>query len=525
MADFVDRVTLHAAGGNGGHGVSSIRREKFKPLAGPDGGNGGNGGSVKLVVDPSTTTLLGYHHLPHRKAENGNGGAGDDRDGAHGADLILPVPDGTVVKDTKGHVLADLTGVGAEFVAAAGGRGGLGNRALATPKRKAPGFALLGEPGEERDIVLELKSIADVALVGFPSAGKSSLVAAISAARPKIADYPFTTLVPNLGVVQAGETRFTVADVPGLIPGASQGKGLGLEFLRHIERTAVIAQVIDCATLEPGRDPVSDLDQLEEELSIYSDRLGADESYGTPLKDRPRIVILNKIDVPDARELADFIKPEIEARGIPVFEVSTASHEGLRPLTFALAKLVQKARDEAPAAPPAPIIIKPTAVDETGFTVTKKFDAKAGNDYYEILGAKPERWVKQTNFNNDEAVGFLADRLAKLGVEDELFKAGATPGDEVRIGSSEKNAVVFDWEPTMLTGPELLGARGTDLRFERAGRKTRDERRTEFTERMDAKTAARDELWTEREAGHWVDPAEVAPGEAIEISEISDDDA
>ena len=508
MATFVDRVVLHAAGGNGGHGVASIRREKFKPLAGPDGGNGGNGGSVKLVVDPSTTTLLGYHHLPHRKADNGNGGAGDDRDGAHGGDLILPVPDGTVVKDTDGNVLADLTGAGTEFIAAAGGRGGLGNRALATPKRKAPGFALLGEPGEERDIVLELKSLADVALVGYPSAGKSSLVAAISAARPKIADYPFTTLVPNLGVVQAGDVRFTVADVPGLIPGASEGKGLGLEFLRHIERTAVIAQVIDCATLEPGRDPLSDLDQLEHELATYSERLHDDESYGVPLVDRPRVVVLNKIDVPEARELADFVKPDIEARGLPVFEISTASHEGLRELTFALGKLVADYRASQPALEPARIVIKPVAVDESGFTVTKKTDGKTGEPYYEILGEKPERWVKQTNFTNDEAVGFLADRLAKIGIEDELYKAGATPGDEVRIGNSEKNAVVFDWEPTMLTGPELLGARGTDLRFDQSGRKTRGERRQEFTDRMDAKTAARDELWTEREAGQWTDPAE-----------------
>ncbi|MCL1800431.1 MAG: GTPase ObgE [Promicromonosporaceae bacterium] len=508
MANFVDRVVLHAIGGNGGHGVASIHREKFKPLAGPDGGNGGNGGSVRLAVDPSTTTLLGYHHLPHRKAENGAGGAGDYRDGAHGADLVLPVPDGTVVKDMDGNVLADLIGVGAEYVAAAGGRGGLGNKSLASAKRKAPGFALLGEPGEEQDIVLELKSIADVALVGYPSAGKSSLIAAISAARPKIADYPFTTLIPNLGVVQAGDTRFTVADVPGLIPGASEGRGLGLEFLRHIERTAVIAQVIDCATLEPGRDPISDLDQLEGELAIYADRLGVDESYNTtPLTDRPRVVVLNKIDVPEARELAEFVKPEIEARGLPVFLISTATHEGLRELTFALAKLVAEARATAPAPEAARIVLRPAAVDEKTFTVTKQTDPATGDSYFEVLGSKPERWVKQTNFTNDEAVGFLADRLAKLGVEEELFKAGAVAGDEVRIGRSDKNAVVFDWEPTLMTGPELLGARGSDLRFDQSGRKTTGERRSEYKDRMDAKTAARDELWTEREAGVWTDPA------------------
>jgi len=525
MASFVDRVVLHAAGGNGGHGVASIRREKFKPLAGPDGGNGGNGGSVKLVVDPSTTTLLDYHHLPHRKADNGSAGAGDDRDGAHGADLVLPVPDGTVVKDTDGNILADLIGVGAEYVAAAGGKGGLGNRALATTKRKAPGFALLGEPGDEQDIVLELKSIADVALVGYPSAGKSSLIAAISAARPKIADYPFTTLIPNLGVVQAGDTRFTVADVPGLIPGASEGKGLGLEFLRHIERTAVIVQVIDCATLEPGRDPISDLDQLESELRVYGDRLSDDESYGTvPLVDRPRIVVLNKIDVPEARELADFVKPEIEARGLPVFEVSTASHEGLRELTFALAKYVAQARAEAPAPEAARIVIKPKAVDDSGFTVTKKADASTGDPFFEIRGSKPERWVKQTNFNNDEAVGFLADRLAKLGVEDALYKAGAVAGDEVRIGDSTKNAVVFDWEPTLQTGPELLGARGTDLRLDQSGRKTRDERRADFKDRMDGRAATQAELWTERQHGHWTDPTEASDDDADDLEDYPDGD-
>ena len=266
MANFVDRVVLHVAAGDGGHGVASVKREKFKPLGGPDGGNGGRGGSVILRVDPQSTTLLDYHHHPHRKASNGKPGAGDERNGADGEDLILPVPEGTVVKAADGSVLADLVGQHAEFVVAAGGRGGLGNKALASQRRKAPGFALLGEPGEALDVVLELKSLADVALIGFPSAGKSSLVSVLSAAKPKIADYPFTTLVPNLGVVVAGDERFTIADVPGLIPGAHQGKGLGLEFLRHVERCSVLVHVIDCATLEPGRDPMTDLDVIEEEL-------------------------------------------------------------------------------------------------------------------------------------------------------------------------------------------------------------------------------------------------------------------
>ncbi|GAA1983741.1 GTPase ObgE [Isoptericola halotolerans] len=506
MASFVDRVVLHASGGDGGHGVASVHREKFKPLGGPDGGNGGDGGSVRLVVDAQTTTLLEYHHSPHRRAPKGGPGLGDDKDGAKGDDLVLRVPDGTVVKDRDGNVLADLVGDGTEYVIAEGGRGGLGNRALASPKRKAPGFALLGEPGEERDVVLELKSIADVALVGFPSAGKSSLIAAVSAARPKIADYPFTTLVPNLGVVQAGDTRYTIADVPGLIPGASKGKGLGLEFLRHVERTAVIVHVLDCATLEPGRDPISDLEALEAELAAYAGDLGI-EGGRVPLTERPQLVVLNKIDVPEARELADFVRPDLEARGLPVYEISTASHEGLRPLTFALGDIVAQARAAAPPPEPARVVLRPRAVDDAGFTVTRRTDGSTGRDYFLVEGRKPWRWVRQTDFNNDEAVGFLADRLAKLGVEDRLLKAGAVAGDEVRIGD-DRDAVVFDWEPTMSTGAELLGARGTDLRFDEPSRPTRASRRQEHSERMDAKAAAREELWTERESGHWADPSD-----------------
>ncbi|GAA4287381.1 GTPase ObgE [Georgenia daeguensis] len=513
MATFVDRVVIHVAAGDGGNGCASIRREKFKPLAGPDGANGGRGGDVVLVVDPQTTTLLGYHHQPHRRATSGTQGAGDMRAGKTGEDLILPVPDGTVVKTTEGEVLADLVGEGTRFVAATGGHGGLGNAALASPRRKAPGFALLGEEGEQIDLVLELKSVADVALVGFPSAGKSSLIAAMSAARPKIADYPFTTLVPNLGVVQAGEERYTVADVPGLIPGASEGRGLGLEFLRHIERCAVIVHVLDCATLEPGRDPVSDLDTIEAELAAYAGDL--DIAGGrVPLMERPRVVVLNKIDVPEARELAELVRPDLEARGLRVFEVSTASHEGLRPLSFALAEIVSRARAEAPTAEKTRVILRPKAVDDAGFTVTQR----KGSDgpYFQIRGIKPERWVRQTDFNNDEAVGYLADRLARLGVEDELFKAGAVAGDTVVIGPAE-GGVVFDWEPTLQTGAELLGPRGTDLRLEEGARPTRAEKRQGFHEMMDAKAAAREELWTERQAGVWVDPEDEESSSADDL--------
>lgn len=502
MTSFVDRVVLHAVGGDGGNGCASVRREKFKPLGGPDGANGGNGGDVVLVVDPQTTTLLDVHHHPHRGATSGSQGMGDMRAGRSGEDLLVPVPDGTVVKTLEGMVLADLVGAGARYVVAAGGRGGLGNAALASPRRKAPGFALLGEPGQRADVVLELKTVADVALVGFPSAGKSSLVAAMSAARPKIADYPFTTLVPNLGVVQAGESRFTVADVPGLIPGASSGKGLGLEFLRHIERCAVIVHVLDCATLEPGRDPVTDLDVVETELAAYAGDIGL-EGGRVPLMQRPRVVVLNKVDVPEARELAELVRADLEARGLPVFEVSAASHEGLRALGFALAAMVQAARDAAPPAEPPRIVLRPAAVDDAGFVVRRRL---AGEQvFFQVRGAKPERWVRQTDFVNDEAVGYLADRLARLGVEEELIRVGAVPGDEVVIGEGP-DAVVFDWEPTMTTGPELLGSRGSDARFEDRHRPTRAEKRTEHHDRMDAKSEAREELWTEREQGRWTDP-------------------
>ncbi|QWW18890.1 GTPase ObgE [Schaalia sp. 19OD2882] len=502
MPSFVDRVTIHAFGGNGGHGVASVKREKFKPLGGPDGGNGGNGGSVILEVDPQVTTLLTYHHSPHQRAKNGTPGMGDFRQGRNGEDVVLPVPEGTVVKSTSGELLADLTGAGTRFTVAEGGRGGLGNAALASKARKAPGFALLGEPGEERDVVLELKSVADVALVGFPSAGKSSIIAAMSAARPKIADYPFTTLVPNLGVVEAGDVRYTIADVPGLIPGASQGKGLGLDFLRHVERCAVIVHVIDTAAFESDRDPVADLRTIEAELAAYQGDLGEVEGY-VPLMERPRVIVLNKIDIPDGRDLAEITRPDLEEFGWPIHEVSAVSHEGLRPLSFTLGALVAEQRAKLPA-PEARAVIRPAAVGQQD-QITVRQVHMGDEPVYQVRGTKPERWVKQTDFTNDEAVGYLADRLAAAGVEDMLMKAGAFAGDTVVIGDLD-GGVVFDWEPTLSTGPELLGQRGQDLRLEQGGRATRKERRERYHDMMDAKAEAREELWTERMAGIWTDP-------------------
>ncbi|NBO08318.1 MAG: GTPase ObgE [Actinobacteria bacterium] len=455
MTTFVDEVILHVSGGNGGNGCVSVHREKFKPLGGPDGGTGGRGGDVILVVDGNTTTLLDYHHSPHRRATNGRQGYGGWRDGPSGDDIILSVPNGTVVQDMEGNVIIDMVGLGTRYVIAQGGRGGLGNAGLASSRRRAPGFALLGEPGEAKSVRLILKSVADIALVGYPSAGKSSLVAALSAARPKIADYPFTTLVPNLGVVQADANRFTVADVPGLIPGASQGKGLGLEFLRHVERCAALVHVLDCATLENDRDPVTDLAMIEKELDAYGG-----------LNDRPRIIALNKIDLPDGRAMSDMVIEQLREAGYEVYPISAASREGLRELTYAMSRLVEQARAAAPVEEATRIVIRPRAFNNSGFTLENGRN-EDGDEIFIVRGEKPERWMRQTDFNNAEAIGYLADRLATIGVEKALFAKGAKPGDEVQIGIGE-DAVAFDWEPSIEAGAELLGPRGADARIDDA---------------------------------------------------------
>ena len=452
MAEFADQAEVRVQAGDGGHGCASIHREKFKPLGGPDGGNGGRGGNVIIEVDPSAATLLDFHRRPLRRAGNGKPGAGSNRSGAEGEDLVLRVPDGTVVKTQAGAVLADLIGAGTMFIAAQGGRGGLGNAALASTRRKAPGFALRGEPGIARTLVLELKTVADAGLVGFPNAGKSSLIAVLSAARPKIANYPFTTLIPHLGVAEAGDTQFVVADVPGLIPGASDGKGLGLDFLRHVERCTVLVHVLDCAIEEPGRDPLTDLDVIERELAAYEAATGAD------LRDRPRIVALNKIDVPAARERANQVAPVLAARGMTACPVSAATKEGLRELAFALAAVISAARAAAPRAEPTRLVIRPEPIAGPMFEVIR-----TGENSFAIRGEKPRRWVQQTDFSNDEAVGYLADRLAKLGIEDALARAGALPGAEVLIGE-EANEVVFDWDPELPGVSAGLGPRGTDRR-------------------------------------------------------------
>ena len=499
---FVDRVVLHLYAGRGGNGVASVHREKFKPLGGPDGGNGGPGGSVILRVDPDVTTLVDYHHSPVRKAEHGGHGAGGHRNGGHGSDLVLPVPDGTVVLDEQGAVVTDLIGHGSEVVIAQGGRGGLGNAALASSKRKAPGFALLGEPGDELTVALELKVVADVGLVGYPSAGKSSLIAALSRARPKIADYPFTTLVPNLGVVTAGDVTFTVADVPGLIEGASEGRGLGHDFLRHVERCAALVHVIDMATFDPQRDPLGDLDVIEAEL----------DSYGG-LEDRPRLVALNKIDVPDGRDLVDLVIDDLRARGLRVLPVSAVTREGLRELSFAMAEVVARAHAERPTTESTRVVLHPRSAD-----AGSEFEVAATDEGWRVRGTKPERWVRQTDFSNDEAVGFLADRLNRLGVEDRLLSLGAVEGDTVVIGA-DPGAVVFDFRPMVDAGETVLSnRRGEDERFtdERPSVARRRAIEAAYVERLEGEaradvarrlatepdadatdTAGRDDSWTD----------------------------
>ncbi len=309
----------------------------------------------------------------------------------------------------------------------------------------------------------------------------SSRVAGVTSARPKIADYPFTTLVPNLRVVTAGGTTYTVADVPGLIEGASEGRGLGHDFLRHVERCAALVHVIDCATVEPGRDPVSDLDVIEGELAAYSAISGGD------LEDRPRIVALNKVDVPDAREIAGFVRADLEARGLDVFEVSAASHDGLKELSFAMAEVVAAKRAATPHAEATRIVLRPRADSGVGeeFTIIER------QGQWIVRGEKPARWVRQTDFSNDEAVGFLADRLNRLGVEARLLELGATAGDDVLIGD-EDDAVVFDFDPQITAGAEILGRRGEDERLIDNDRRTNPQRREELAAKRAFEAEARE---------------------------------
>lgn len=449
---------------------------KGKPFAGASGGNGGDGGSVVIRCVENLADLSSIKSGFWAKAKPGECGKGSMHSGSDGQDFVLSVPVGTVVEDSStGEVLADLASPGQQVVVAKGGRGGKGNFALSTPSRRAPGFALKGTKGEERQITLELKLSASCALIGFPNAGKSSLLAALSNARPQIGDWAFTTLSPNLGAVKAGEASFTLEDVPGLIEGAASGKGLGLEFLRHIERIPVLAFVID----PTQQDPLSAYKSLAGELESYAGRL---PENAKPFLDRPRIVVLSKADLYGKEELEEFRR---EFEGELSIGVSASTHEGIRELKFDLLNLVEKYRkEELKTAPEAPVLNPLKKKDSKDFSVKIESDSR-GQIWYEADGNIIRTFIEQTDFSNDEAVGYLSDRLAALGVEDLLVKAGIKPGEEVRLGKPDE-AVIFNWNPSLLAGRGHMGAspssvRGSDERLESLSRtrRTNAQRRRE----------------------------------------------
>ena len=441
---FIDKVRIHVKGGNGGAGCMSFRREAHVPKGGPDGGDGGHGGNVVVEADASLSSLIEYRFKHHFKAERGTHGKGSRMHGATGEDLVLKVPMGTVVheyfEESKevGELIADLTHDGERVTVAQGGVGGRGNIHFVTPTRRAPAFAELGEPSQERWIELEMKLMADAALVGMPSAGKSSLIAKMSAARPKIADYPFTTLVPNLGVARSGDYSFVVADIPGLIEGAHEGRGLGHEFLRHIERTALIVHVVDLTGDYEGRDPLEDYDIINRELALYADELAA----------RPRIVVANKIDVPGAEEVADRLAERVREDSIaaaggdefapsPVdpklYRISALTGEGVDGLKAAIATKVHELREELRALSEADVQYE-HVWEHKREERDKQFKVvPLGGGVFRVEGPQVERMVVQTDWENEEAIAFLQHRLKRLGVEKALEKAGAVDGDEIRI--------------------------------------------------------------------------------------------
>jgi GTP-binding protein len=435
---FIDEVKIHVKAGDGGAGCMSFRREAHVPKGGPDGGDGGRGGNVVLEADPSISSLIDYRFKHHFKAARGTHGKGQKLMGARGEDLVLKVPLGTVVRDSDtGRALGDLTLPQQQLIVAHGGHGGRGNIHFVTPTRRAPAFAELGEPSEERWIELEMKLMADAALVGMPSVGKSSLIARMSAARPKVADYPFTTLVPNLGVVRAGGRSFVVADVPGLIEGAHEGKGLGHAFLRHIERTALIVHVVDLTGSYEARDPLDDYDVINRELELHA----------TELASRPRIVVGNKADVAGTQEASSRLAARALQDGSPYFEVSAVTGAGMDSLILAVGERVHELRSSTAH-----------AVAESSHRVwthdrraQHEFDVRnLGGGVFEVKGTSVERMVIMTEWNNEEAIAFLQKRLVKAGVEKALEDAGAVDGDEVRIAGRS-----FDFESALARDPEV----------------------------------------------------------------------
>ncbi|MBE0448510.1 MAG: GTPase ObgE [Actinobacteria bacterium] len=419
MSTFIDEAKIFLKGGDGGNGVVSFFRAKYIPKGGPDGGDGGRGGSVILEVDEGLRTLMDFRYQRHFKAKRGQHGQGGNKHGANGDDITLKVPLGTLVKDEEGDIIADLTIPRERVVIARGGMGGRGNARFATPTRRSPSFAEKGEPGEERWIILELKLLADVGLVGFPNAGKSTLISRISAARPKIAGYPFTTITPNLGVVSLPDGRsFVVADIPGLIEGAHAGKGLGYDFLKHIERTTIIVHILDLAGLE-GRDPIEDFETINRELKFYNPELAA----------RPQVVAGNKIDIPEAQHNLPKVEEYTTRRNIPFYPISAAVGNGVDKLLYAVADILDKVERI-----PAEKVVKRAVAKRPK---PEEITVSREDSTWVVKGTNVERMVAMTDFENEYAVIHLQKRLKSIGVEDKLIEAGAKEGDAVRIGKME----------------------------------------------------------------------------------------
>ncbi len=414
---FFDEAKIYVRSGDGGDGVVTFRREKYVPHGGPSGGDGGRGGDVILAVDPQLNTLSSFKRKAHFRAESGGRGGSSNKTGRDGADLVLRVPPGTVVRDAEtGEALADLVHAGQRVVVARGGRGGRGNARFATSRNQAPRMAERGEPGEERWLHLELKLVADVGIVGVPNAGKSTLLSVISNARPKIGDYPFTTLEPNLGVVERDHRTFVAADIPGLVEGAHQGVGLGHAFLRHVQRTRVLIHLLD--GLSP--DPLADFSQINTELALFDEKL----------RQRPQLVALNKIDLPQAQEAWEKLRPELKKRGYEAMAISAVTHQGVEQLVQRVFDLlVSLPREVAEPAVEAPVY---RLEEEVPFTITR--DERGA---FHVRGERIERAAAMTYWDSEEAVMRFQRTLEVLGISAALEAHGVKPGDTVYIGEYE----------------------------------------------------------------------------------------
>jgi GTP-binding protein len=420
---FIDQVEIYLKAGNGGNGLVAYRREKYIPMGGPSGGDGGNGADIVFEVDEGLRTLMDFRYQRHFKAKPGVNGMNQNMHGKNSQALVLKVPPGTIVKrkDT-GETLADLTKHGQSSVIAKGGRGGRGNSRFASARDSAPDYAENGEPGEELDVVLELKLMADVGLVGFPSVGKSTFLSTVSKAKPKIGAYPFTTIKPNLGVVETGDGRsFVMADLPGLIEGAAEGTGLGHQFLRHVERTRVILHVIDISEME-GRDAVEDYKIIRREL----------EQYNTHLTERPEIIVLNKADLVNDQEVFDLFKSEV-GEDKEIFPISAATHQNIDALLYRVADLLEETEEDiiVPEETDTRVVYKHEK-DPDAFTVTRDDDGA-----YVVSGSAIERLFKMTDFNRDAAVRRFARQMRSMGIDDALREKGIQAGDTVRILGGE----------------------------------------------------------------------------------------